>query len=181
MLKEFLLPALTVGLSEFGDKTQLAVLSFSSKFRNKAALFAAVMLAFVIVDGLAVLFGSVASKIIPFGIIKIAAGISFIAFGAYTLIMNSEESFDKKGRAAFLSVLGMIIMLEMGDKSQLVTILFAAEYSPLLVFLGVEAALALLTAAAIIVGEQLGRHLKPETIKYASGILFIAVGIISLV
>ncbi len=180
MLKDFFLPFFTVALSELGDKTQLAVLSLSTRARSRLLLFAAVMVAFIIVDGLAVVFGSLAAKIIPFHLVKVIAGIVFVAYGAYILILSdgNEKKVDMK--TAFLSVMGMIILLEMGDKSQIAAVLFAAEFNPWLVFLGVELALAILSIMAILLGAQLKRIVKAETLKYVSGIIFIAVGIISL-
>lgn len=180
MLKDLFLPALTVGISELGDKTQLAVLSLSSRQKRKAVLFAAVMSAFLIVDGLAVLFGAAAAELIPFRTIKVAAGIVFVAYGAYTIIMGDKEGQSKEGKATFLSIVGLMLLLEMGDKSQIATMLFAAQYNPFLVFVGVEAALAALTLAAILVGAQLKRMFSAEAIRRVSGAMFIGVGIVSL-
>lgn len=180
MLKDFLLPALTVGVSEMGDKTQLAVLSLSSRQKNRMILFAAVMAAFLIVDGLAVLFGAAAAGLIPFRIIRIAAGIVFVAYGAYTIITGDKKGQRKEGKASFLSIVGLMLLLEMGDKSQIATMLFAAQYNPFLVFLGVEAALALLTLTAILIGAHLKKFFSAEAIRYVSGAIFIAVGVISL-
>ncbi len=180
VLKDLFLPALTVGISELGDKTQLAVLSLSSRQKSKVTLFAAVMAAFLIVDGLAVLFGAAAAELIPFRIIRIAAGIVFVAYGAYTIIMSDSENRKKEGKATFLSVMGLMLLLEMGDKSQIATMLFAAQYNPFLVFLGVEAALALLTLAAILIGAHLKKVFSADSIRYVSGAIFIAVGVISL-
>ncbi|MBI3033851.1 TMEM165/GDT1 family protein [Candidatus Woesearchaeota archaeon] len=182
MIKEFLLPFITVGLSELGDKTQLAVISLSSKFRSRLVLFIAVMTAFVIIDGLAVVFGSVLvnMKIIPFGIIKIIAAVIFVAYGIYTIILSNDEGTELRGRFAFFSVVGLLIMLEMGDKSQIATVLFASEFNPLLVFLGVESALSILTLAAIFAGSIINKHVRKDVLKYVSGFLFVAVGVISL-
>ena len=182
MIKEFLLPFITVGLSELGDKTQLAVISLSSKFRNRLLLFLAVMTAFMVIDGLAVVFGSVLVnlKIIPFGAIKIIAAVIFVAYGAYIIILSKDDGSEVKGSIAFFSVVGLLIMLEMGDKSQIATILFASEFNPLLVFLGVESALAILTLAAIFAGSIINKYVKKDVLKYVSGILLIAVGVVSL-
>ncbi len=181
MIKDFFLPLVTVGLSELGDKTQFAVLSLSSKQRNKLFIFAAVMLAFIIVDGLAVLLGTFITKIVPLSIISIVAGVVFVAYGCYTLIMNDKEEASKASKATFLSIVGLIILLEMGDKSQIATVLFASEFNPLLVFIGVELALALLTIMAILIGNQLQKYVSRDILKYASGIIFILVGFFSLV
>ena len=181
MIRDFLVPLLIVGLSEFGDKTQLAVLSMSSRFKHKLNLFVAVMLAFALVDGLAVLFGGAIARFIPVRIIHIIAGIVFIGYGVYILITGegSEEKNDSK--STFFSAFSLILLLEMGDKSQIATAVFAAEFNPFLVFAGVMVALSLLTLTAMWVGHQLGKVFQSDKLKYVSALLFIGVGILSLV
>lgn len=180
MLQDLIIPAITVGISELGDKTQLAVLSLSGKHKNKTTLFLAVMLAFILVNAIAVALGSVASTFLPVEIITIGAGIIFIAYGAYILTTREEGSISIKKDRPFLSITALIFMLELGDKSQAAAILFSAKYNPILVFLGVQLALAALTIMAIIIGAQLAAKLNPTLMQYASGTLFIIIGIITL-
>ncbi len=181
MIEGFFLPAIAVAVSELGDKTQIAVFSLSSKYRNKLFLFFAVMLGFFLVDGLAVLFGSFATKIVPISIIKIVAGISFVGYGCYTLINNDDSDSKSFGKIAFFSIVSMIFLLELGDKTQIATILFASQYNPWLVFLGIELALAAVTIAAIFVGAHVMKFIRKDILKLSSGILFIAIGIWSLI
>ncbi len=181
MLSDFFLPALAVAVSELGDKTQLAVFSLSSKYKNKLFLFCAVMLAFFLVDGIAVIFGSFANKLVPISIIRIVAGILFVGYGCYTLIMKDDSDSKSVGKAAFFSIVSMIFLLELGDKTQIATILFASQYNPFLVFLGIEVALAAVTIAAIFVGAHVMKFIRKDILKLSSGILFIAIGIWSLI
>lgn len=78
----------------------------------------------------------------------------------------------------FFSVFVTILLAEVGDKTQLATILFASEakVSKWLIF--TAAALALVVAAAIgvLVGAQVERFVSPRTLKIVAGIGFIAIG-----
>lgn len=84
--------------------------------------------------------------------------------------------------ATLLSVFTTVFLAEIGDKTQLATLLFASDRraSPWLVFAG--SALALVTAAAIatLVGAQLERVIRPATLKVVAGLGFIAVGVWTL-
>ena len=84
--------------------------------------------------------------------------------------------------ATLLSVFATVFLAEIGDKTQLATLLFASEgrASPWVVFAG--SALALVTAAAIatLVGSQLERVVRPATLKVVAGLGFIAVGVWTL-
>lgn len=82
----------------------------------------------------------------------------------------------------FLGVFATVFLAEIGDKTQLATLLFASDrrVSGWVVFAG--ASLALVTAAAIgvLVGVQLERFARPATIKLVAGLGFILIGIWTL-
>jgi putative Ca2+/H+ antiporter (TMEM165/GDT1 family) len=71
MFQDIFIPFLLVGLAELGDKTQLAVLILSTKTRKYASLLAGVMLAFILTDGLAILFGNFIAGRIPMDYVRI--------------------------------------------------------------------------------------------------------------
>jgi putative Ca2+/H+ antiporter (TMEM165/GDT1 family) len=75
-----------VFLAELGDKTQLATLLLSADNKSKISVFAGSAIALVLCSLLAVILGAGLSKWIPQHLIKLSAGILFIAFGVWTLI-----------------------------------------------------------------------------------------------
>lgn len=83
----------------------------------------------------------------------------------------------------FLTVFLTIFLAEVGDKTQLATILFAAEAKTGKWLIFAAAALALVVAAAIgvLVGAQVERFVSPRTLKIVAGIGFIAIGIWTIV
>src|SRR5437763_15803407 len=80
---------------------------------------------------------------------------------------------------SFAAMFATVFLAEIGDKTQLATMLFSAEgqVSRWVVF--AASATALVTAAAIgvIVGAQLERFIKPQTLKIVAGIGFVAIGL----
>ncbi len=78
----------------------------------------------------------------------------------------------------FLVVFASVFFAEIGDKTQLATVLFAAddERSRWLVFAAASLALILATAIGVFVGALAGRHIPPNTLRIAAGIGFIAIG-----
>jgi putative Ca2+/H+ antiporter (TMEM165/GDT1 family) len=78
--------------------------------------------------------------------------------------------------AAFGATFATIFLAEMGDKTQLMTISFAAKYPRWLVFWAVFLAMAMLTLIAVLIGEAITRVVPLEYIKVASGVVFIAFG-----
>lgn len=76
--------------------------------------------------------------------------------------------------AVFLSV----FVAELGDKTQLATLLFASnpETSKVGVFLAAAGALVASSLLAVLVGERLGAWLRPDLVKTLAGASFIAIG-----
>lgn len=70
-----------------------------------------------------------------------------------------------------------IFLAELGDKTQLATLSFAASGSSRwAVFIGSAAALVLTSAVAVLFGEALTRVVNPKWIERAAAVAFIAIG-----
>lgn len=70
-----------------------------------------------------------------------------------------------------------VFVAEIGDKTQLATMLFAAEgRSKWLVFAAAAGALVLAAAIGVLVGAQIERWVAPRTLKVIAGIGFLAIG-----
>jgi putative Ca2+/H+ antiporter (TMEM165/GDT1 family) len=81
----------------------------------------------------------------------------------------------------FLVAFGTIFLAEIGDKTQLAVIgLTGRTGSPLSVFSGAVASLAIITIVGVLIGEGLFRVIPKEYIKIGAGLLFIGVGILIL-
>lgn len=76
-----------------------------------------------------------------------------------------------------------VFLAELGDKTQLATLLFATkgEHSPFLVFLAASAALIVATALAVIVGAAAEKYVSVLPLKLIAGLGFIAIGVWTLV
>jgi len=178
-LNDVIIPLLAVGLAEMGDKTQLSVLLLSSRTREYAQLLAGVMLAFLLVDGFAILVGSWVTNVIPLHLVKLISGAVFILFGIMTLRGNQEveEEGSLSPRNVFVSGFSMIFLSEWGDKTQIASALFATEYDPYLVFVGVMTALLILSIMAIYLGKFLASRIDRRLITKAAGVVFLLIGI----
>jgi putative Ca2+/H+ antiporter (TMEM165/GDT1 family) len=78
----------------------------------------------------------------------------------------------------FFTTFAMIFLAELGDKTQLATLSFAAESkSTVSVFLGSAVALVLSSLLAVLVGTGLNRFVPANYIKTGAGVLFIVLGV----
>lgn len=81
-----------------------------------------------------------------------------------------------------LTVFATVFLAELGDKTQLATMLFASREpaSPLLIFAGASAALVLTSALGVAAGGLIAQYVDPKYLSYAAGVGFIGVGIWTL-
>jgi len=84
---------------------------------------------------------------------------------------------------AFFTVFTTVFIAEIGDKTQLATMLFASEakVNKWVIFAGSAVALTLAAAIGVMVGAQLERIVSPKTLKVIAGAGFIAIGIWTIV
>jgi len=96
IFEDFIIPFLAIAIAEFGDKTQVSILLLSSKTKKYSYIFLGVFLAFLIVDGIAIVAGNLITSVVDVTILKPISGIVFIIFGVYMLFNKKEENEDKK-------------------------------------------------------------------------------------
>ena len=82
----------------------------------------------------------------------------------------------------FATVFVTVFVAELGDKTQLATILYSADgrVSAGMVFVAASAALVLSTALGVLVGGWLGDRIPEQVLRWVAGSGFIAVGVWTL-
>jgi putative Ca2+/H+ antiporter (TMEM165/GDT1 family) len=82
----------------------------------------------------------------------------------------------------FLTVFGTVFIAELGDKTQLATVLFAAdkEVSKYTVFFAASAALVVSAAIGVLAGSLLSEYMNEKYLHYIAGVGFILIGAFTL-
>jgi putative Ca2+/H+ antiporter (TMEM165/GDT1 family) len=81
---------------------------------------------------------------------------------------------------ALLLSFGVIFLAELGDKSQLMALAFAARYPALPVLVGITLATAVVHAISVLVGGLVGSALPTSAISIAAGVAFVGFGMWTL-
>ncbi|UCC14953.1 MAG: TMEM165/GDT1 family protein [Gammaproteobacteria bacterium] len=83
---------------------------------------------------------------------------------------------------ALIIVFGTVFLAELGDKTQLATVLFAADQNTSLwtVFIGASLALVLSSALGVLAGGLIANAVNPKHLSYVAGLGFIAIGVWTL-
>jgi putative Ca2+/H+ antiporter (TMEM165/GDT1 family) len=81
------------------------------------------------------------------------------------------------------TVFSAVFIAELGDKTQLATMLFASDKdtSKLTVFAGASLALILTSALGVLAGSVLSEYVSEKALHYLAGIGFIAIGVWTLI
>jgi len=74
---------------------------------------------------------------------------------------------------AFLISFGIIFVAELGDKSQLMAMTFAARYKALVILAAITAATALVHLVSVLIGAAAGVALPTSAISIVAGVAFI--------
>jgi putative Ca2+/H+ antiporter (TMEM165/GDT1 family) len=82
----------------------------------------------------------------------------------------------------FLTIFAAVFVAELGDKTQLATMLFAAdrEVSKYTVFIAASAALIVASALGVLAGSVLSSYINERYLHYIAGVGFTAIGAVTL-
>ncbi|MFO7917310.1 MAG: TMEM165/GDT1 family protein [Anaerolineae bacterium] len=193
----FLSTLFLVFVAELGDKTQLAVITQTCKYRRGLPVFLGASTALTGVTALGVGGGQALSSVIPQDVIRaIAAGL-FVVMGILlwresiqcedgaTMEERCADAPLPKGRRAlwhgkaFVSTLGLLFFAELGDKTQLAVMGLASKRpAPWAVFAGGALALTGITALGVVVGRQMRRWIPERLLLKLSAASFIVMGVL---
>ena len=83
----------------------------------------------------------------------------------------------------FSVVFSTVFLAELGDKTQLATLLYAAkaENPKLTIFLGAALALVLSSAIGVLAGTFVSQHINPKMLSWVAGSGFIVIGVWTIV
>ena len=177
----FLLSMSVVVLAEMGDKTQLLAMAFATRYRATTVLWA-VFWATLFNHLLAVAVGNYLTNFIPIQYIQIAAAVSFILFGIWTIRGDELNNEDKRfSFSPFWTVAIAFFIAEMGDKTQLTTVALAAKYQSIIpVWMGTTTGMVIADAIGIVIGIVIGKKIPERAVKWFAAIIFILFGLIGL-
>ena len=82
----------------------------------------------------------------------------------------------------FATIFGAVFIAELGDKTQLATMLFASDkgVSKFTVFIAASFALIVATAIGVLAGSLLSEYINDKYLHYIAGVGFVAIGLFTL-
>ncbi len=174
-----------VALAEMGDKTQLLALILAARFKRPLPIISGILVATVLNHGLAGALGAWITGNADTDWLRWGLGISFVLMGFWTLIPDTIESEQTRlsGRFGLFGLtFALFFIAEMGDKTQLATVALAAHYpAPVAVVFGTTVGMLLANVPAVFLGDQLLSRIPLQTVRRVTAILFMLLGVWTLV
>lgn len=180
-MEALLFSTFSVALAEIGDKTQLLSFLLISRFRKPWPIIWGILIATLANHAVAAWLGAVAADWLQGEWLTWLVGGSFIAVGLWILIPDKLEDdedsrFEKYG--AFVATLVLFFIAEIGDKTQIATVVLGAQFDSLFwVVMGTTIGMMLANVPVVAIGHFAVEKLPLKWIRLGASGVFIVLGI----
>ena len=180
-MEAFLLSTGIVALAEMGDKTQLLSLVLAARFRRPWPILWGILIATLANHALAGAVGaSVTAWLGPQWLRWILAG-SFIAMAVWMLVpdkLDDDDAPDAARHSVLVTTVIAFFLAEMGDKTQVATVMLAAQYQTwFAVVAGTTLGMMLANAPVVWFGERVMRRVPVRAVHLVSALIFLGLGL----
>lgn len=181
-MQAFFVSTAVVALAEMGDKTQLLSLVLAARFRKPWPIVLGIFVATVANHALAGAVGAWVSTLVGPQVLRWLLGVSFLAMAAWMLAPDKLDADESPGAPRF-GVFGTTVLAfflaEMGDKTQVATVMLVAEFKAYFwVVAGTTAGMMLANAPVVWLGERITRRLPLRAVHAVSALIFMGLGLL---
>ena len=182
-MEAFFVSSGIVTLAEIGDKTQLLALLLAARFRRPWPIIWGILVATVANHAMAGAIGQLVADYLNDTWQHAILAVSFLAVAAWTLIPDKldEDDAPPVGRyGAFVATVIAFFLAEMGDKTQIATVVLAAQFDAYVwVVLGTTVGMLLANVPVVILGNVAAERLPLTLIRRINALAFLLLGLYS--
>ena len=183
-MEAFIFALALTAISELGDKTQFASLALVAHYKRPMMVLAGCFLGFLVVDGLSAYLGEILYYLLDHRFIRFISAALFFTLAFFVATKKAESKLGVKERGALTPILTSmltIMLLELGDKTQLTTTLLSARFGDAYsVMVGVLLALTLIVGLTVSVGKKIMENLPINLVKLLAALAYTLGGAILL-
>lgn len=185
-MEAFLVATGVVALAEMGDKTQLLALLLAARFRKPWPIVLGIFVATIVNHALAGAVGNYITHWLGAEALRWILGGSFIAMAVWMLIPDKLDDDDAPGVSQF-GVFGTTViaffLAEMGDKTQIATVMLAARFTQdyFWVVAGTTLGMMLANAPVVWLGDKIVKRVPIKLVHGISAAIFLVLGIIMII
>lgn len=181
----FFVSTAIVALAEMGDKTQLLSLVLAARFRKPWPIVLGILAATLVNHALAGAVGAWVRQMVGPDAMRWILGLSFIAMAVWMLIpdkLDDDGGAEHSRWGVFGTTLIAFFLAEMGDKTQIATVMLAAQYTGAYVWVVAGTTLGMMLANAPVVwlGDKLVKKVPIRMVHLVSALIFLVLGLLAL-
>ena len=185
MFEAFFVSTAVVALGELGDKTQLLTLVLAARYGRPWPIVAGIFVATLVNHTIAGWIGNWVRGLLPADVLRWLLALSFFAVAAWALKPDKLDE-GKTAPASHWGVFGVTVvaffLAEIGDKTQIATVMLAAKFDSLLaVVAGTTLGMLLVDAPTAFIGRAASQRIPLRAIRIAAAALFAGLGVWVLV
>jgi Ca2+/H+ antiporter, TMEM165/GDT1 family len=175
----FLVSTAVVSVAEIGDKTQLLSLMLAARYRRPVPIVAGILAATLLNHAAAAFVGEWLRGFFTPEAARWVLGLSLLAIAAWTLkpdrLDGTIPSATRWGVFAVSSV--SFFLAEMGDKTQVATVVLAAEFRELTaVVLGTTLGMMIANVPVVLLGGAAAQRIPLKAVRIAAASMFAVLG-----
>jgi Ca2+/H+ antiporter, TMEM165/GDT1 family len=181
-VEAFLVSLVVVALGEIGDKTQLLALMLAARFRQPLLIVLGILVATLANHTLAGIFGAWVRHTLPPEVLRWLLAASFFAVALWALRPDKVEAEPVTTHrvGVFVTTVITFCIAEIGDKTQIATVVLAAQFDNLAaVIAGTTAGMLLADVPAVVLGNAAATRIPFKLVRYVAAGLFALLGIIA--
>lgn len=184
-MEAFLISTGIVALAEMGDKTQLLALVLAARFRKPWPIVLGILVATIANHAMAGALGAWVTTLLSPQALRWILGVSFIAMAVWMLIPDKLDDDDTGNKPPRFGVFGTTVFVfflaEMGDKTQIATVMLAARYDAYLwVVAGTTLGMMLANAPVVWLGSRVTKLIPLRVVHIVSALIFAVLGLLAL-
>ncbi len=181
MLEAFGVSTGVVFLGEMGDKTQLLALLLAARFRKPLPIILGILVATLVNHAGAAALGAWLTRLLDPQWLRWGLGLSFLAVAAWMLVPDQADDDAAASGHRHWGVFGVTVLAfflaEMGDKTQIATVMLAARYQSLLtVTAGTTLGMMLANVPAVLFGDRVVKWVPLAWVHRVAALVFAALG-----
>ena len=167
-----------------GDKTQLLALLLAARYRRPRPIIAGIFVATLLNHAAAGALGVWLTRLLDPTWLRWGLGTSFIAVALWMLVPDKADAVETRPRG-HLGLFGITVvaffLAEMGDKTQIATIMLAARYDALVaVTAGTTLGMMLANVPAVLLGDKVVKWVPIVWVHRIAALVFAAIGLAML-
>ena len=179
-MQALLIATLTVALAEIGDKTQLLALVLAARYRRPWPIVAGILVATLVNHAVSAWAGAWVAGLLTPQALRWIVVACFLAVAVWALVPDKldEDEVKPPRFGPFVATLVAFFLVEIGDKTQVATVVLAANYTPLWqVIAGTTLGMMLANAPVVLLGAKFAHRLPLKAARYAAAALFAIMGL----